>query len=357
MNADERLESWRRLALEPPFAYGGPLGWAVLRSAAEDFVVDEQLGFEADGGVAHLLLHVEKRERNTLAVAAELARLAGVPSRDVGFAGLKDRVAVARQWFTVPTPRVPVDWLAVEGDGFRVLAVGAHSRKLRRGALAGNAFTLVLRDIQAAPQRLAMHLAEVLSGGVPNYFGPQRFGRNGSNLERVAEWLDGGRLPRDRERRAFVLSAARSLMFNAVLAERVEAGTWNTIIDGECVNLDGRNSWFLAEAIDETLKERLDRQDVHPTGPLAGLGDGPRGTALELESRVLAGFGDLPLRLEAAGVEAARRPLRVVSREGKVAFKEATLNFSFWLPRGAYATTLVREILHTGHPLQESDDD
>jgi tRNA pseudouridine13 synthase len=357
MSADERLAGWRRLALDPPYAHGGPVGNGVLRSSAEDFVVDERLGFEADGGVAHLLLHVEKRERDTLAVASELARLADVPSRDVGFAGLKDRVAVARQWFTVPTPRTPVDWLGVEGRGFRVLAAAAHSRKLRRGALAGNAFTLVLRDIDAPPPALAMRITDVLSGGVPNYFGPQRFGRDGSNLERVADWLDGGRLPRERERRAFVLSAARSLMFNAVLAARVEAGTWNGLVGGECVNLDGRNSWFLADAVDETLRERLDRHDVHGTGPLAGRGDGPRAEALELESRVLAGFGDLPSRLEAAGVEAARRPLRMVSREGEVAFDRGTLKFGFWLPRGAYATALIREILATGQPLQESDDD
>jgi tRNA pseudouridine13 synthase len=347
---------WRRLALAPPYAFGGPVGNAVLRASAEDFLVDEQLGFEADGGVAHLLLHVEKRERDTLAVAAELARLAGVAARDVGFAGLKDRVAVARQWFTVPTPRVPVDWLATEGRGFRVLAAAAHSRKLRRGALSGNAFTLVLRDVDAVPQVLATRLADVLSTGLPNYFGPQRFGRDGSNLDAIAAWLETGRLPRGREGRAFVLSAARSLLFNAVLAERVVDGTWNGLVDGECVNLDGRNSWFVADVVDEALRERLNRFDVHGTGPLAGSGRGPAGAALALETRVLERFGELPARLAAAGVEAARRPLRVTSQRGKVAFDHGTLTFSFWLPPGAYATAVIREILATAQPLQESDD-
>jgi tRNA pseudouridine13 synthase len=349
-------DAWRALALAPPFALGGPVGEGVLRASAEDFLVDEQLGFEPDGGSAHLLLHVEKRERDTLAVAGDLARLAGVASRDVGFAGLKDRVAVARQWFTVPSPREPVDWVGLEGRGFRVLAAAGQSRKLRRGALAGNAFTLVLREVTAPVDLLEARLAAVAAHGVPNYFGPQRFGRDGSNLDAIAWWLNEGRLPRGREGRAFVLSAARSLLFNAVLAARVADGSWNRLLEGECINLAGRNSWFVADAVDATLEERLLRHDVHPTGPLVGTGRGPGGAAAMLEARVLEPFAALRERLEGEGLEAARRALRLVPGQLQATREGAMLTLGFSLPSGAYATALIREVLATAHPLQESDD-
>ena len=350
-------EAWRAPALAPPFALGGPVGEGVLRASAEDFLVDERLGYEPDGGSAHLLLHVEKRERDTLAVAGDLARLAGVPSRDVGFAGLKDRVAVARQWFTVPSPREPVDWVGLEGRGFRVLAAAGQSRKLRRGALAGNAFTLVLREVTAPVDLLEARLAAVAAHGVPNYFGPQRFGRDGSNLDAVAWWLNEGRLPRGREGRAFVLSAARSLLFNAVLAARVADGSWNRLLEGECINLAGRNSWFVADQVDATLEERLARHDVHPTGPLPGRGRGPTGAAAALEAGVLASFEALCDRLEQEGLETSRRALRLVPTEWSVSQAADVLTLGFRLPAGAYATALVRELLVTGAPLAEANDD
>ncbi|MBS0396781.1 MAG: tRNA pseudouridine(13) synthase TruD, partial [Proteobacteria bacterium] len=245
--------AWRTLALAPPAAHGGPAGQARLKSAPEDFQVEEQLGFAADGGAAHWLLRVEKRGRDTLAVARELARLAGAAPRDVGFAGLKDRWAVATQYFTVPAPRPPRVLEGAEGAGFRVLQALPHGRKLRRGALAGNGFRLTLRELEAEPATLAARLERVAAAGVPNYFGAQRFGRDGANLEAVAAWVDGAALPRAREARAFVLSAARALAFNAVLAARVADGSWQRLLPGERVNLDGRNSWFAAAEIDAAL--------------------------------------------------------------------------------------------------------
>ncbi len=350
------ISAWHGPALAPPFALGGPVGRGTLKASAEDFLVDERLGFEADGGVAHVLLHVEKRERDTLAVARQLAQVAGVHPRDVGFAGLKDRLAVARQWFTVPSSRAAADWASVEGEGFRVLVAAAHSRKLRRGALSGNAFTLVLRDLEAEPQELAARLAIVAARGVPNYFGPQRFGRDGSNLESIARWVDGGRLPRGREGRAFVLSAARSLLFNAVLAERVVSGSWERLLEGECVNLDGRMSWFAAGAIDATLEERLARHDIHPTGPMAGRGDGPSAESAALEARILALYGELPERLAAEGLEAARRPLRLRPAEFQGDAGPGSLTLQFHLPPGAYATAVIREIIATDVAPTELDD-
>jgi tRNA pseudouridine13 synthase len=213
-----------------------------------------------------------------------------------------------------------------------------------------------LREVAVAPELLDARLAAVAAGGVPNYFGPQRFGRDGSNLDAIAAWLAAGRLPRGREGRAFVLSAARSLLFNAVLAARVADGSWNRLLDGECINLDGRNSWFVADAIDATLEERLQRHDVHPTGPLVGRGRGPVGTVAELEAGVLEPFAALQQRLDEHGLEAARRALRLVPSQFHAARDGTTLTLGFSLPAGAYATALIREVLGTAQPLQESDD-
>ena len=343
----EAPAAWRAAALAPPPAHGPPPGRGVLKQGADDFVVAERLGFAADGGVAHVLLRVEKRDRDTLAVVRELARAAGVASRDVGFASLKDRVAVATQWFTVPAGRAAPDWSGLAGPGFRVLEAGAHSRKLRRGALAGNTFRVVLREVVADPERLRARLALVAGRGVPNYFGPQRFGRDGSNLDAVAQWLAGQPLPRGREPRAFLLSAARSLLFNALLARRVADGSWERLLPGEFVNLAGRLSWFAAEAIDATLDERLARHDLHGTGPLAGRGPRPGGAAGALEAAVQAEFGELAVRLDAEGLEAARRPLRIVPQDFRTRSEPGSLTLEFGLPPGAYATAVLRELLLT----------
>jgi tRNA pseudouridine13 synthase len=348
--------AWREAALAPPWAHGGPAGTARLKAAAEDFVVEERLGFAADGGAAHLLLKVEKRGRDTLSVARELARLAAAAPRDVGFAGLKDRLAVATQYFTVPAPRAPLALAGLEGPGFRILEAAPHSRKLRRGALAGNAFVLVLRELDAPPEALAGRLARIAAAGVPNYFGTQRFGGGGSNLTAIARFAAGGALPRAREARAFVLSAARGLLFNAVLARRVLDGSWSRLLAGELVNLAGRNSWFAAAAIDAELEARLARLDVHPTGPLAGRGPAPSAAAGTLEAEVLASFAALPAALAAAGLEAARRPLRLFPEDFRATPQEGTLRLEFRLPPGAYATAVVRELVATPDTPLEPDD-
>src|SRR4051812_40168267 len=176
-------EHWRRAALAPPGAWGGPLGSGVLRSTPEDFEVDEILGFAAAGEGPHALLHVRKRGANTEWVARELARAAGCKPFDVGFAGLKDRNAVTTQYFTVPRGKRAADeFLGVTGEGFAVIGAAPHQRKLPRGALAGNRFEITVRALTGDAAALAARLADIARGGVPNYFGEQRFGRDAGNL-------------------------------------------------------------------------------------------------------------------------------------------------------------------------------
>src|ERR1700692_1319830 len=222
-----RADAWTRAALQPPRAHGAPLPPAELKASPEDFHVEERLSFEPSDAGPHWLLRVEKRTANTRWVAAEIARLAGVPARDVGYAVLKDRHAVAVQWFSVPNLGMSAEsWTDVRTAEFRVLEARANLRKLRRGALSGNRFRIRLRNATWSREQLDLKLDALRAHGAPNYFGPQRFGRDGYNLDRVAAWVQNGVAPRGRAERSFALSAARSLVFNALLARRLEAGGW-----------------------------------------------------------------------------------------------------------------------------------
>ena len=221
--------SARAVALAPPYAHGAPLTQAQVRLEPEDFLVEEELGFAPAGSGAHVLVKVRKVNANTQWVARELARLARCRPAEVGYAGLKDRRAVALQWFSLPRPRTPLDWCAVRTADFAVLEAHAHTRKLPRGALSGNRFAIRLRAPEggaALAAALAPRLMAIARRGVPNYFGPQRFGREGGNLAMSAQALRGLR-PQER---GFALSAARSVVFNAVLAERVAAGSWEQLL-------------------------------------------------------------------------------------------------------------------------------
>ena len=340
------------LALNPP-RVAAPLGRARLREVPEDFVVDEVLGFTASGQGEHALLRVRKRGSNTGWVAKEIATRAGVRPYDVGYAGLKDRHAVTTQWYTVPTRRRPAaDWLGVQGDGYEVIEAYAHSRKLPRGALEANRFAITLRGYDGDIDALRTRAAEVARTGVPNYFGPQRFGRDLANLR-----------PGDARDAMFRWSASRSLIFNAVLAERITAGNWNRLHLGERANLDGRNSSFVVEALDAALQERLDTLDIHPTGPRWGEGGcGIEGDMADFETTIAARYPEFLDWLRADRLAAARRPLRVAVRELSVGIHDdGTPILNFTLRSGSFATTVLREFIDvaTGEGssgFRESDD-
>jgi tRNA pseudouridine13 synthase len=347
-------DAWRALVLAPPRAFAAPRCRATMRRTPEDFVVEEQLGFAPSGAGEHVLLRVRKRDANTGWVARELATLAGTRPHDVGYAGMKDRHAIATQWFTVPGRRRPAaDWAGVRGEGFEVLEAHAHSRKLPRGALAGNRFAIVLRDLAGDTGALEAQVRDAAQRGVPNYFGPQRFGRDLSNLSTLLA-LPAGRAPA-----RFVLSAARSLLFNAVLAARVADGSWNQLRDGDRANLDGRNSVFAVPEVDQTLARRVVELDLHPTGPLWGLGDpGVTGEVAALEAGIVEAFPEARAAILAAGAEAARRPLRLAVRDLQFEWLEPgrACRVCFSLRSGSFATAVIREWLDADGAPQEDDD-
>jgi tRNA pseudouridine13 synthase len=350
---------WRAAALEGPRAHGAPLARGELRAEPEDFLVEEELGFSASGTGQHVLLRVRKRDANTQWVARELARRCGCHPRDVGYAGLKDRHAVAIQWFTVPRSQLsPEAWREVREPQFEVLDAAAHSRKLPRGALAGNRFVIRVRNVQLASAIDAVgafdaRVAAIRRGGVPNYFGAQRFGREGANLARIPAGLASLRPPE----RGFVLSAARSLVFNAVLAARVADGTWDDIETGDIANLDGRGSVFPVDVLEESLTARCTALDIHPTGPLWGRGPpDTRGRPHELEMRVAAEFPE-PCRLVAeAGMEQERRALRLAVQDLTYDLTAEAIVFRFRLTRGSFATSVLRELIDAEGSAEEGFD-
>lgn len=332
-----------------PHAHGGPAGTGLLRAAPEDFEVEEVAGFAPDGEGQHVLLWVQKCNANTDWLAGQLARFAGVKRRDVGYAGLKDRRALTRQWFSVDLAgRDAPDWSALAIEGVTVLRAERHRRKLRRGALAGNRFRIVVREVAADPDILGARLEAVRHGGVPNYFGAQRFGRDGGNLP-AAEAMFRGRRVRDRHQRGLYLSAARAFLFNHLLASRVAAGTWNRPLAGEVLMLEGSRSHFLLESPDdEEIARRIAAFDLHTSGPLWGRGELPtRSEARALEAGLPERHPIFCTGLEQAGLEQERRPLRLPVPDLQWSHDPdaGTLTLTFGLPAGAYATTVLREII------------
>lgn len=332
-----------------PRALDAPEASARVRACAEDFRVDELRDGGPDGEGEHLLLHIRKRNRNTEEVARALARHAGVPARDVGFCGLKDRVAVTSQWFSVWLPGRPdPDWSPILGDDLELLGQARSRRKLQRGGLRGNRFTLLLRDVEGGRMALEERLAVVAEQGVPNYFGEQRFGSGGGNLAAAAAMFAGRRV-KGRHRRGLYLSAARSFLFNEVLAARVADGSWRRALPGEVLLLAGSRSFFVAEDLDDGIQARLASGDVMPSGPLWGRGELPtKGEARAVEAAALAAHAALREGLEEAGLRQERRALRLPVAELQWQWLGGgrDLRLCFSLPAGSYATALLRELVN-----------
>jgi tRNA pseudouridine13 synthase len=336
-----------------PRAHGAPVLAAVLRHRPEDFVVEELDAFAPSGDGEHVLLTVRKRSLNTAFVAQRIARWAGVPDSAVGYAGLKDRHAVATQRFTVhlpgkPTPPTAALAFAEAGsdESLEVLEVARHARKLPRGALAGNRFTLTLREVEGTRDAIAERIDAVAARGVPNYFGEQRFGRAGGNVAQALAMFGGRRVKR--EQRALLLSAARSELFNRVLSRRVVDGSWDAALDGEAWMLDGSHSVFGPEPFDARLAQRLAAFDIHPTGPLWGEGELRCAGACAALEREVARAGDGPALtrgLEAARLRQERRATRLRPLAWSCDWPEpTTLRLGFTLPPGAYATAVLAEL-------------
>lgn len=329
---------------ERPRALGEAVLSARIREQPEDFRVDEVLGFAPGGGGEHLFVCVEKRQANTAWIAKQLAKWAGIAPMGVGYAGLKDRHAVTRQWFSLHLPKRIAPATPFEDAEAVLIEQIWHNRKLPRGALKGNRFHLRLRGVDGAREAIEQRLAEIAARGVPNYFGAQRFGRDGRNLQAAEAMFAGRRV--DREERSILLSSARSAIFNTVLGARVQRGDWDRLAEGEVCMLDGSHSVFGPEPITPELLERAQRMDIHPTGPLWGTGVlRCTGDLATLEADCAAQFQALRAGLESIDLKQERRALRLPVRELAWRFEDAqTLQVEFFLPAGAFGTSVLEAL-------------
>ncbi len=318
-------------SLSFPHANGLPEASAIFRQQPEDFQVDEDLGFLPSGEGEHVFLHICKKGENTAWVAEQIARLAKVKLMDVGFCGRKDRHAVTLQWFSVYLPlkkgELEPDWSQLNSQSVSLLSVSRHQTKLRKGEHKSNFFVIRLRDVQTENRSvLTQRIEHVFASGVPNYFGEQRFGRGGNNLQEAHQLLIDGRRYKDRQKQGLILSAARSYLFNLVLAERVSSANWCQVLDGE--------------------------PESASSGPLWGRGRSlAQGDLLELESSVLEPWQDWCLALEHMGLKQERRPLRLQLDSAAYRWVEDRhLELSFRLDAGAFATSVLAELVHLLDP-------
>ena len=339
LNSNISLPDWS-------YAYGGAESQGVIRKTPDDFIVNEIQSFELSGTGEHAFLLIEKCSENTDYVARILARFASVRQRDVSYAGLKDRHARTTQWFSVWLPGKPdPDWQELNSETIKVLQATRHSKKLKRGSLAGNEFILRIRDWSGDKAILEQQLQTIKAQGVPNYFGEQRFGREGGNIAKALALFAGGKV--SRSQRSIYLSAARAYLFNHILSARVANNTWNQALVGDVLMFDNSHSFFTAETLDESILQRVEQLDIHPTAVLFGKGVAQVSTAVALlEQQVISQYDDLAQGLYAFGMEQDRRALRSHIQELQWQFIDNTnLELKFTLNAGSYATALLREVI------------
>ncbi len=306
---------------------------ATFKKVPEDFIVNEILDWNFSGQGEHIFLYIEKTACNTAWLARQLARFYNVPPRDVGYSGLKDRHAVTRQYFSVRLPGVKAGRYDVpEHDEYRVISHVLHHKKLKRGNHQYNDFSIRLREVSGDSDLIEERLAFIRDNGCPNVFDSQRFGHNNNNLLRLAAWVNGEIELRKRDEKSLVLSALRAAVFNRQLAERVQNDTWQQVLPGDRVILDGSHSHFIPECIDDDINRRAIDKDIHPAGILVGA-----------ESDFCEKSQALTTLMHREHLKAAYRPLRLRVQNLSWQHDGSDCVISMRLPSGGYASGVIKQ--------------
>lgn len=333
-----------------PYAHGVPVGSGVIRERAENFKVNEGLSFEPSGEGEHVFLYIQKTGLNTEDVVKILAQYAGVPRSSVSFAGMKDRQAVTKQWFSVQLPgQSGPDWQQLDNADIQFERITRHSKKLKRGAIKFNQFEIIISQLDADRQFIEQRAESIIKLGVPNYFMQQRFGYLCQNLNRAYELFLKKQPIKNKKTRGLFLSSARSFLFNQVLARRVSSHTWDQALEGDVFVLDGSRQFFQNEAVSTDIQARMIEHDIHPSGPLFGSSESVvKYGVRESEEAVFSDNIVFCEGLKKQKVESARRSLRVVPQNFELNFLDNDrLQISFRLQSGSYATAVLRELVNT----------
>ncbi len=320
-------------------------------STPDTFFVEEVPAYVPCGEGTHTYLWIEKRGLTTPEAVKRIARELRVPDRDVGYAGMKDRHATTRQWISVPGVD-PAAALALEIADLQVLEARRHGNKLRTGHLRGNRFEVVLTDVSPAEApEIEAQLRRWAAGGIPNYYGDQRFGAAGDNVAIGLEILRGVRRERDARRRRFLLSAVQSAVFNRTLDLRAQGGGLSRVRGGDVLQKTSSGGVFVSDD-QERDQLRVDAGEVVPTGPMPGSRapeppEGSEAWALESEAFRVVGVGRDELAAHGRELPGTRRPVLVpVTVDGPSVVPEPDdrLRLRFALPAGSYATVLLQAL-------------
>ncbi|MFC4700535.1 tRNA pseudouridine(13) synthase TruD [Glaciecola siphonariae] len=353
INSDAPIDSARWVRL-----HGEPLATGRIKVCIDDFIVQERLGFALTGEGEHHLLWVEKRNTNTAFVAEQLAKFSGIALRDISYAGRKDKFARTLQYFSVyqGNNEAP-EWDAFEHPDINILNVTRHNKKLRTGALAGNTFTIKVRELSNSidPNTLDERMQAISASGVPNYYGQQRFGEmhtkdktiyNG-NLHLGMRMAQGEAI-KNRNKRSMAISALRSYLFNHIASARIVNEQHQQVMMGDALQLAGSNSYFVVSEQDDlvALRERLAKRDVLTTAPLFGSGRlATKAQALRFEKESLKQDNMIMDALRSVGLKQERRNVMLYPSKLQWSLEDDVLTLSFDLPSGSFATSVLREII------------
>ena len=364
------------------YVYAKPEAFVKFKQNSEDFIVREVLSFEPEGEGTHAFLYIKKTDTNTEWLIRQLARFAGVEAKNIGYAGLKDRNAVTYQWLSVNLEGIEEpDWEMFDVSGCEIIKKTYHRKKLKRGSIKHNQFQIVLRELDAKYYSdITKKVEQIKCSGVPNYFAQQRFGHSYNNLSRAISWFRDGRKIKKRSERGIILSAARSMVFNQMLSQRIEQFGWDALLEGDVMMLNGTHSVFPAENIDDELLKRFVENDIHPTTALWGRGNlTSTKQLLVMEQAISESLSNWCQGLENQGLKQERRASRLLpenlsisnkdsffadgSSLAKVSlsvedsslvedsspvedsYKQQNITLTFSLPSGSYATAVLREIV------------
>ena len=327
------------------YLLGTPQQAGRLKAEFADFIVREELGYPLAGEGEFVAVKVRKTNANTLFVGEQLAKFVGISAKNMNYAGLKDRHAVTEQWFCLHLAgKETPDFSTFECEGVEILEVTRHNRKIRTGALEGNYFELLLRDVVETDE-LKQRLNQLQAVGFPNYFTEQRFGRDGHNLTQAQRWASGEISVKDRKKRSFYLSAARSEVFNLAVSQRIADQQMQTVLLGDYLQLAGSNSFFEVKAEDlMQSQQRLDENDVLLTAPLIGENSLEQ-NGNEREKAIVAQHENLISLMKKERMNTARRAMLCKPQDLRCQFEPEGLRLTFFLNSGSYATGLVRELI------------
>ncbi|NNN69698.1 tRNA pseudouridine(13) synthase TruD [Vibrio sp. 3-2(1)] len=326
---------------------GKPAAKAKIKAKPEHFKVIEDLGFELAGSGEHLMVHIRKTGENTSFVVNELAKACGVKSKDVSWAGLKDRHAVTQQWLSVHLPKGETpdftEFLA-QYPSIEILETTRHNKKLRPGDLVGNHFEITLSEVTDTAE-VVTRLEHIATHGMPNYFGSQRFGNHGNNLSEARRWGKENVRSRNQNQRSLYLSAARSWIFNQIVSARIEQDKLHQFIEGD-IALEGEKT-TLATLVNLTdLNNKLALNEVQISAALAGDNALPtQGEALDLEQVHLDAEPDLMALIRSNRMRHERRAVMLKPQNLSWTVEQDNVTLRFDLDAGSFATSVIRELV------------